>query len=1090
MSNTLAPYPGLRPFTEDEAIYFKGREVHIKQIIKQLEEKKIVVVTGASGDGKSSLIYAGVIPQARAGFFKSKYSNWLVADFRPERNPLGNLADSLAHKLQLNPEYTKKELSFGFASLINLFKQSDYYINENNAEWKNADDRTRKLRRLKSANLLILADQFEEIFTNSENYTNGRPSNASYVVVNTLLETARIAQREGIPVYVILTMRSDYISQCVAFKNLPEILAASNFFVPRLKREELTQVIEEPAKLAGGSVSRRLVELLINNLQEGFDRLPVLQHALNQLWKLADYGKTQIDLIHLAKLAGISPALLPDADKEEFDRWFVDLEEYKKPYYDTPNVDNVLNTHANVLYVSAYEYMVMHFGWASKTISPFESLQVIKTSFQSLTKIDAGRAVRNRMTLIEIYQIINNPKIAIEDISAIMTVFRLPESTFVRPFVNPDDLSTEYISATSTLDITHEALIRNWKLLQDWNEEEINNVSVLSDFKVQLNRWLSHNKSNDFLLSLGPLTVFGEWYDRANPNKYWLAKYNTNDLSHVEKIEQSARLAEDIEEYLRVSKSFLALQERQKKQRRLLLMISSLLIIILLSILTYWANSERKEAEQQSVLAQEQRALAEQEKNNAVAANQVAEHERQIAKENAEKAIYAKMLSDSARADAERNRLKAETNFRIAQEQTMLASLQAEKARLEKLKSDSLRVIAEEQKRIALMASDSANKLSYLSLAQTLAFKSHSVFEDNDLNLLLALHAYTFNKDHGGRISDPVIYNALRKAYSLVSNEGIINLPIDFPLSAFETTSNEYLVVYTSGIVQKLSLIDGKVSVLQQWKSLELLNSAFFLDKDHLLYSTHSKKLILFTLSSNNKRELKITPNYARAAFIANGSVWIGGRNSTLSEFSLSDNSSDPVREIEFDSRITDMVFVKNSATLFLGLYNGQLFKLPFSSFIPEKIFSNFYRVTAMAYHTQTDMIVVGYSNGYIRTFDAKGNMGSEFLSGKNAAELMCINPSGEKLAVGFSNNLVKVYNFNALYETPLTINDMKQKIIMLDFVTPDQIFALGWDRSIRKWNISSAVYAELIKQKLNRNMSDIEWSTYVGKNVPYHAIK
>src|SRR6266481_4446903 len=98
LSNQICPYPGLRPFSEEESIFFKGREEHIEKIISQLEEKKFVMLTGASGDGKSSLVYAGVIPNAKAGFFKAKFNNWLIADFRPERTPLKNLAAVIAEK--------------------------------------------------------------------------------------------------------------------------------------------------------------------------------------------------------------------------------------------------------------------------------------------------------------------------------------------------------------------------------------------------------------------------------------------------------------------------------------------------------------------------------------------------------------------------------------------------------------------------------------------------------------------------------------------------------------------------------------------------------------------------------------------------------------------------------------------------------------------------------------------------------------------------------------------------------------------------------------------------------------------------------
>ena len=62
----ICPYTGLRPFTEDESLYFKGRDEHINQATKQLEKNKFIMLTGASGDGKSSLVYAGIVPNAKA----------------------------------------------------------------------------------------------------------------------------------------------------------------------------------------------------------------------------------------------------------------------------------------------------------------------------------------------------------------------------------------------------------------------------------------------------------------------------------------------------------------------------------------------------------------------------------------------------------------------------------------------------------------------------------------------------------------------------------------------------------------------------------------------------------------------------------------------------------------------------------------------------------------------------------------------------------------------------------------------------------------------------------------------------------------
>src|SRR5688572_30585872 len=126
----ICPYPGLRSFTEEESLFFKGRDLQVDQITSLLEQNKFLMVTGASGEGKSSLIYGGLIPNARAGFFRAKYSNWIVASFRPERSPVQNMANALAEPLQLNPQTIETELNRGYSSLVDLYTNSEYFYEE------------------------------------------------------------------------------------------------------------------------------------------------------------------------------------------------------------------------------------------------------------------------------------------------------------------------------------------------------------------------------------------------------------------------------------------------------------------------------------------------------------------------------------------------------------------------------------------------------------------------------------------------------------------------------------------------------------------------------------------------------------------------------------------------------------------------------------------------------------------------------------------------------------------------------------------------------------------------------------------------
>jgi len=543
----ICPYTGLRSFTEEESLYFKGREDDIDQATGQLQRNKFLMLTGASGDGKSSLIYAGIIPNARAGFLKSKYTQWCVADLRPERTPFHNLCKAIARQLDIaNPYTVQSELNHGFSAIIDLYKNSKRYIDTNSVAWQQADDAGKAAMKREAANLIILVDQFEEFFTNPENYHKGVPSTDANLVLNLLLETARIALDEDLPVYIVFTMRSDYIGQCAAFRGLPEYIGFSQFFVPRLNRTQLQQVIEEPAVLSGNRITRRLTERLIHDLTEGVDQLPILQHALNQVWHAADNGKEEMDLIHYAMVGGMPAQELPDEQVDRFNNWFVGLLPHIKPCYQEPNLQNVLDTHTNKLYEQAAEYFTQKTG---KAISEEHTKAIIRTAFICLTKIDQSRAVRNRMTLKEITNIIGRPEFGTKEVGTVLNIFREPGNTFIRPFIT-DDSESHTLHENDVLDITHESLIRNWEYLGQWAREEFDNYSISLDFEQQLNRWVESGKSKGFLLSIGPLTYFENWFNTSKPNAHWIARYLPEGTEQDKKLSNAKLVLGNAQEFI------------------------------------------------------------------------------------------------------------------------------------------------------------------------------------------------------------------------------------------------------------------------------------------------------------------------------------------------------------------------------------------------------------------------------------------------------------------------------------------------------------------------------------------------------------
>ncbi|MES1215765.1 MAG: hypothetical protein ABUT20_09615 [Bacteroidota bacterium] len=587
----ICPYTGLRSFTEDESLYFKGRDLQIDQITALLEQNKFLMVTGASGEGKSSLIYAGLIPNARAGFFKAKYSNWIVADFRPERNPVTNMAVALANQFHSNASTIETELRRGYSSLIDLYTNSEFYTGDENNITQQLTEQEKKERKRKAANLIIIVDQFEEFFTNPENFYNEAASKDSQIVVNLVLETARIAISKNLPVYVVCTMRSDYIGQCSAFRGLPEYIGFSQFFVPRLKRKDLKQVIEEPALLSGIRISQRLIERLVFDMSEGVDQLPILQHALSRIWAVADSGNEELDLIHYAMVGGMPVDELPDEDINRFHEWFKTLPELQQDFYKNTGLSKIIEIHANLLYENAWEdYKQQH---PESLITKQDAKRIIALSFSCLTKIDNSRAVRNRMSLEEITGIINSPNLTTDVVGNVLTIFREEGNSFIRPF-KTDDPATSKLLPSTVLDITHESLIRNWNKLNQWANREFEFYSTFLDFHKQLDRWKKSGKSRGYLLPAGTLTYFENWYKNCKPNTGWIMRYAETREDKEQAGLHAQQTLTDTREFLkRSARKEMVTRAFMKYGPQRIATVFAILVMLVLSGF-YWYNADQK----------------------------------------------------------------------------------------------------------------------------------------------------------------------------------------------------------------------------------------------------------------------------------------------------------------------------------------------------------------------------------------------------------------------------------------------------------------------------------------------------------------
>ena len=148
----------------------------------------------------------------------------------------------------------------------------------------NPDGITEVIRILSPENkvkTLIFVDQFEELFRYGSPETGiGTGADTSGFI--DLLTNA--ITRDNPDVYLVVALRSDLMAECSHYRSFTNLVNNSNYLVSRMDRENFREAIVGPVKNAGADIDNDLVELLINEVNDRTDQLPVLQHALMRTW--------------------------------------------------------------------------------------------------------------------------------------------------------------------------------------------------------------------------------------------------------------------------------------------------------------------------------------------------------------------------------------------------------------------------------------------------------------------------------------------------------------------------------------------------------------------------------------------------------------------------------------------------------------------------------------------------------------------------------------------------------------------------------------------------------------------------------------
>lgn len=1044
MSSTLTvntkisnPFPGLRAFHMDESHLFFGREGQTDEVLMKLSEHRFVGVIGPSGSGKSSFVYCGVLPILFGGFMADAGPNWDVIVARPGNNPISNLAEAI---LEQDPEYIAAndgEKRVKRTILTTLMKSSSLGLVE----------AIKQVKKVTNKNYLVLIDQFEELFRFKESDKSDASSlNETLNFINLLMQGVN---NEETPIYVTITMRSDFIGECAQFAELTKKINDSHYLIPQLTREQKRRAIEGPVAVGGGEIAQRLVQRLLNDLGDNPDQLPILQHSLMRTWDFWTRnreGEEIVDLKHYEAIGTMSEAL---------------------------------SMHANEAYDELTDDQRDICGVLFKTITE---------------KRGENFGIRRPTLLSEIAAIAD---VSVEEVAAVIEKFREPGRSLLMPPVGKP------LEPGTMIDISHESLMRIWVRLKNWVDEEAESITMYlrlaeaaamhqagkgglwrpPDLQLALNWQIKHK----------PTLVWGQRYDPAYERTMVFLEYSKKAFEEEQKIKE------------------LQAKKELRRARVVAIILGSAAVISLLFLIYAFAQAtiaqkNEKRAQEQTALAEEQSRIAKINADSATAAQGRAEVEAErarLAQRQADlNAEEARINADSATIAAERARIAqalAETQRQAAETQKARAELNEKQANLNA-----------EQARLAEAA---AKRNQYLSLSKALALKSTGNFPDPNLKALLAMQGYKFNVENQGPVFNADVYAGVYAGLSADGFNDVTTRPLvghDQQVNAVTTGTGAGEYIYSGDSHGKILHWevnpDGTANsdmIMDTQPGTHVIEDMVMSPDDRYLIvagdfrdpETNEVFMQVIDLDNGNRvqritgfsgevKDIEVLDNASRYFILSEA-----GRN--IQEFDMTSGAI--LDFIKPEVRINDLNISHDGRYMAGAGTNGRLYVWDLSNNnqpVPYPTVTSG-SLTSVRFSRNSKMLVTGELGGTIHLFNTETAQRIRIFSDfQTKITDIKFSPDGNFMAVSSLNSEIRIWNNQYLNDQPYVLT-LSSWVPSMAF-SPDSRYLFGGgheEGEVKMFPMNIKVMADKLCSLIEGSLTREQWEMYVApitEDYPY----
>ncbi len=873
--------------------------------------------------------------------------------------------------------------------------------------------------------VLLVIDQFEELFRLA---ARGRKEIVSASVAKFVGLLVEVIGQTGHNIFTIISLRSDFIGECSRYHGLTQLINNSNYLVPELDAENCRKAIEGPVNNSGAMIDPQLVAIILSDLGGLPGQLPVLQHLMMRTW---EHWKMS----------------------EEPDR-SISLTDYVA----AGKLGNAMSSHANEVF---------------EELSP-RGRQICEIMFKTITERGSdNRGLRNPSTFSSIRYVADCSS---EELSEVIEKFRMPARSFITP------LPGIPLRDDTVIDLSQEILITCWNRLKDWVEEEAASGRMylrLSDASAM------YQQGKAGLLKPPDLQLMIDWRDQFRPTLRWAERYNPAfERAMVYLRTSEKKYIEDEENKIKLQK---------KRIRRIRIIASALGIAALISLGFMFMNMmHRIEADRMTKYAELRMVLALREKDTADSSVMIARLQSETADSNARMAIRI--------ADEQRLQKEIAERKRVLAERSAAEALRLQKHTFEQYDSAKLmNVLAVQNAKSLTEQKDEALRLRMLSVGKAMAVKSVLLQGQNELQALLAFQAYLFNKKDRGFANDADIYSGL---YNVAVKNGSDQVRSfkghkgEIRSIAFIPGKNEFFTSGNDGQILKWSPDNGGKSYQVIYSGSDIIDvMAVSPDASWLACGGENSSIRMIPLKGSDESfEMKGHSGKIKSLIFSYDSkqLYSAALDGKVLKWQISART---YTDVSTGSTMITSIDISSGGNYLAGVGTDGKIQV----WDPEKKSDHFTIETTgkdikvIKFNPDNNLLALGDSEGNVEIWDISLRKKiSQVKAHNTGVNDIKFNTKLNQMATAGNDNTIRIFKITDPYdltEPPVTFTDNEGIVLVIEFSPDGRDLMSGTSEGERNL-VSRPSHVDYLAPEacnyVSRNMTQDEWFTYVGKDIPF----